>query len=148
MKTFGKFSFILAVLALGLGFSSSRAAAQSMTSGSFTLPVEAHWGGAVLPAGDYSFAVELRSAGPMVTVRHADGKCVGLFFSRSVTEIAESANQSLVLSASGDEMFVSSFQLGELGMALDYNLPKTVEASIAAKSSAHRTSAMLATATH
>jgi hypothetical protein len=148
MKTFGKFSFALALLAFGLSLSTSRAAAQSLVSGTFKLPVEAHWGRAVLPTGDYSFAVELHGSGPMVTVRQADGKCVGLFFSRSVTQIAESGTQNLVLTASGNDMYVSSFQLGAVGLELDYNLPKVVEAAMGANLPAHRTSAMLSGAAH
>ena len=144
MKTFGKFSFALALLALGLGISTSRAAAQSMATGTFTLPVEAHWGRAVLPAGDYSFAVDQQSARPIVTVRRADGKSMGLFLSRSVTQIAESGAQSLTLTRAGDEMFVSSLQLGVVGLELDYSSPKVLEAPIATKLPERQTSAMLA----
>jgi|SRR5271165_7306683 len=148
MKALGKFSFAVVLLALGLSFSTPRAVAQSLISGSFKLPVEAHWGLAVLPAGDYSFAVDMHGIGPMVTLRQADGKCVGLFFARSTTQIAESGTQSLVLTRSGEGMFVSSFHLGEIGLALDYNLPKSVEASMAAELPERRASAMLTAGGH
>jgi hypothetical protein len=144
MKTIGKFSFAVMLLAAGLGLSASSAAAQSIASGTFKLPVQAHWGMAVLPAGDYSFAVEIRGSGPMVSIRTAEGKCAGLFFSRSVTEVAESGSQSLTLTRLGDEAFVSSFHLGTIGMVLDYNVPK--EASMVAGLSAPPTSSPVITA--
>jgi hypothetical protein len=146
MKIFGKFSLALVMLALSLSVSTPRAEAQSMTAGTFKLPEETHWGPAILPAGDYSFEVELHGSGPMVAIRQADGKGVGLFFSRSVTQIAESGSQSLVLTRSGDEMFVTSFQLGMIGLALEYDMPKSAEVATAASTPAHRTSAMLAAA--
>jgi hypothetical protein len=100
MKTFGKSSFALVLLALGLSFSTLPAAAQSIVSGTFKLPMEAQWGRAVLPAGDYSFSVEQHSTGPIVAIRYADGKGVGLFLSRSVTQIEESGTSNLILTHS------------------------------------------------
>ena len=50
---------LLAVLAAGL--SASLASAQEY-QGKFTLPFEARWGSAVLPAGDYTFRVNAGEA--------------------------------------------------------------------------------------
>lgn len=147
MKNFGKLSFVFALLAVGLGVSTSRASAQSMAAGTFTLPVEAHWGQVALPAGDYTFAIEQRGTGPLVTVRQVGGKSVGMFLSQSVSQIAESRSDSLTLTRVGDEMFVSSFQLGLVGLSLQYTMPRTVELASAEKLPAQQ-SAMLAASTH
>jgi hypothetical protein len=146
MKTFGKFSFVLALMALGLSFSTLPAAAQSMVAGTFKLPMEAHWGPVVLPAGDYSFTVEQRSSSPIVAIRNANRKGVGMFLSRSVSQIAESENASLILTRSGEGVFVSSFQLGSIGLALEYGLPRSVESAMA--SPEHGAAVVVATAAH
>jgi hypothetical protein len=128
MKNIGKFSFAVLLLAVSLGFSAPQAAADSMLSGTFKLPMQAHWGTAVLPAGDYSYTVEMHGSGPVVAIRTADGKCSGLFFARSVSTVAESGVQSLTLTHVGTDTFVSSFQLGAIGLSLDYSMPKQVTA--------------------
>ena len=144
MKTIGKFSFAVMLLAVGLSLSTSRAAAQSLISGTFKLPMQAHWGMAVLPAGDYSFTVEIHGSGPMVAIRDAEGKCTGMFFPRSVTQVTESQTQTLLLTRVGETAFVSSFQLGAVGMNLDYGVPK--ESSTVAELPSQHTSAAMLTA--
>jgi len=56
---YAKYGFIVLTLALVIGFSAPRAAAQEQFTGNFTLTTEAYWGGTLLPPGDYSIAVSL-----------------------------------------------------------------------------------------
>ena len=54
--------------------------------GRFHLPSEAHWGQAVLPAGDYTFTVDLtKDATPLVVVRSADGKSAAFALATSTS---------------------------------------------------------------
>jgi len=45
------------VAALALGALATSGKAQNAYQGKFTLPFETHWGGATLPAGDYTFVL-------------------------------------------------------------------------------------------
>jgi hypothetical protein len=129
MKTIRKFAFVraLVLIAGALSLSTSYAAAQAVQRGTFNLPVEAHWGISVLPAGAYSFTVESMSSYPLVTVRSADGKAVGMFVARSVSPSTESGGQLLTLTRRGEEMYVSSLQLSDLQVVLEYSLPKAAQ---------------------
>lgn len=59
MKSTRNFTLLKLAMALPLaiGFNAGFANAQTVV-GKFTLPFEAHWGHATLPAGDYSFMLE------------------------------------------------------------------------------------------
>jgi hypothetical protein len=135
MKAIRRFLFaragILAFTALAL--STALAAAQSSLHGTFDLPMEAHWEKAVLPAGEYSYSVEILTATPLVTVRSADGKWAAMFLSRSLSQTPECNSQDLTLTSRDGEMFVSSFRLGEMGIALNYAVPKEAKTASGAR---------------
>ena len=67
---------VVALFTMALTGLASSASAQSYR-GKFTLPYETRWGGADLPAGDYSVAVEVIRGTPVLTV-------AGNGFSRSI----------------------------------------------------------------
>jgi hypothetical protein len=138
------------LMAASLSLSPTLASAQSALVGTFKLPMTAHWSQAVLPAGEYSFYVELLGAGPLVTVRSADRKWAAMFICRSTSPVEEgTTNHNLLLVRRGEEMFVSSFRLSELGLELEYNLPKVAATNTVASLSEHRgQSATLATSAH
>jgi hypothetical protein len=52
----------VSVAALALGALATSGKAQNAYQGKFTLPFEAHWGGATLPAGDYTFVLPSTSS--------------------------------------------------------------------------------------
>ncbi len=134
MKTIRRFSFVrvLLLMAAALSLSTSYAAAESSERGTFTLPTEAHWGITVLPAGTYSFTVESMGSYPTITVRSSDGKVSGMFVATAVLSMEESGKQLLTLTRRGDEMYVSSFQLSDEGVVLEYTLPKATESAAVA----------------
>jgi hypothetical protein len=121
MKLMGKFAFIRALVLLAgvVGLSSGLAAAQS---GSFTLPVEARWGKAVLPAGEYTYSLD-PTYQRIVTIRAVDGSAGIMAVASSISGTTPSKDQ-LVLTKSGDEMFVSSLSMKDYGMVLNYSIPK------------------------
>src|SRR6266566_3184627 len=56
-----KFLNHIALVALTLCLSAAIGKAQNAYDGKFTLPFETHWGGAVLPAGDYTISIPSES---------------------------------------------------------------------------------------
>jgi hypothetical protein len=131
MKAIRKFSpvgagwWIITALAL----STALAGAQSSLHGTFDLPMAVHWGKSILPAGEYSFTVEILATAPVVTVHSADSKWAAMFLPQALSQAPETPNPELLLTNRGGAMFVSSFRLGELGMALNYAVPKPTEAA-------------------
>jgi hypothetical protein len=152
MKAIRGFSFarLSALLLTAFGLSTAIASAQSAMQGTFTLPMETHWEKSVLPSGVYSFKVELQSFGPLVTVHSADNKLAVMFLARSLSETRTSNTQDLVLDDRNGEMFVSSFRLGSMGIALNYGVPKGVmeAASVAPPAEHPAQPAVVAASTH
>lgn len=66
---YAKYGFVVLTLALVMGFTTPRAAAQEQFTGNFTLTTEAYWGATLLPPGDYSIAVSLGKASSVHEVR-------------------------------------------------------------------------------
>jgi hypothetical protein len=121
MKRNGKLLFGLALMALSM--SASLAAAED-TAGKFTLSQPVHWGDALLPAGDYTCAVENRGPSRVVFVRGAEGKPSYLFAAFSTSETALSDQNHLTLAVRGDERFVQALALGTLGETVYFTVPK------------------------
>ena len=112
---------LLAVLAAGL--SASLASAQEY-EGKFTLPFEARWGLAVLPAGDYSFRVNASQMPYVVSVsqglRH-----VALIIADGGASKAEVAGSSALIAVrSAGSYRIRALQLEEVGVVLEYMPPK------------------------
>ena len=111
---------LLAVLAAAL--SASLASAQNY-EGKFTLPFEAHWGKAVLPAGDYTFRVNPSEPPCMVSVSH--GRQIVAFILTSATSKGEVAGSSALIAVrSAGSYSIRALQLAEPGMVLEYGPPK------------------------
>jgi hypothetical protein len=111
----------LGVAALALAALATSANAQSAYRGKFTLPFETHWGGAKLPAGDYSFVLPslgspytlyIRGAGVNVIVRAATTEDIG---------VPNHAQLNLVNIA--DVQNVQTFDVPELGLTFIYSTP-------------------------
>ena len=101
-----------------LGFTAAFANAQA-SQGKFKLPVEAHWGLAVLPPGDYTFTLDHATANGMIIVR-GQGKAaiIPATAGISLSKITEQSELVLVNRA-GRSMY-----LGHLGLTLQYRVPK------------------------
>ena len=122
MKMIPKFAWLRAVvrMAVALTLSASHAGAESSLQHRFKLSSEAHWGLAVLPAGEYSFTLDSVGSFPMVVVRSIDGKCAGMFQAQSITQAKDSEQSVLTLTREGGEMFVSSLAIGEMQVVVPY----------------------------
>ena len=103
---------------LAIGWCTGSANAQTAFQGKFTLPYEAHWGQAVLPAGEYTLSIGGTHLSEMVTIRKADGgRTVGFVLPRSLEESTEGSSE-LLIAAQGMEHVVYSFRVPQLGLIL------------------------------
>ena len=118
-------SFTLLKLAVGsllaICFNSGLASAQTLV-GNFSLPFEAHWGLATLPAGDYSFKVEGVGRGAIVRVFHGANTVVSLVNQGFDETPSHEISLTVVRSSTGN--FVRDFSLPEIGQVLHYALHK------------------------
>jgi hypothetical protein len=111
---------LLAVLAAGL--SASLASAQEY-EGKFTLPYEARWGKAVLPAGDYSFRVN-PSRDSCITLVGQGRRGVALILTSKTTRGEVAGSSALITVRSAGSYRIRALRLAEAGMVLEYMPPK------------------------
>jgi len=126
MKPNGKMLVVRAVLfaVCAVGLLSSLAGAETV-HGTFKLPVEARWGKMVLAPGEYEFAVDMESLSRMVTIRSRDSGWSGMVMSESLSDIGSAAGESLMLAKSEQGMYVQKLSLNEVGIAMNFAVPKT-----------------------
>ena len=106
--------------------------AQAAYQGKFTLPVEARWGGSVLPAGDYAFTLPSTAAPYAVYVR-GEGKAAIIIAAAAETKVVSERPQ-LNLVNTGDGYAVRTLEAPALGLTFVYAAP-------AARTEGHRSSA-------
>jgi hypothetical protein len=112
---------LLAVLAAGL--SASLASAEEY-EGKFTLPFEARWGKAVLPAGDYSFRIDTNNDSCIVSVSQG-GRGVAFIMPDGAASRGEVAGSSALIAVrSAGSYRIRAFRLAEAGVVLEYSPPK------------------------
>ena len=86
--------------------SGGTASAQSLR-GTFTLPYEVNWGGAVLSAGRYTISFD-SVRGP-ATVRTAAGVPRAMLFARSIGDARKDQPTALLITQHENQRFVSAF---------------------------------------
>ena len=125
-KTISSFLQVLAFVALAGILVPRVATAQQDESGRFTLPMEVHWGAAVLPAGDYSFSVDTLEASTRLYVLRESSPAGGYMFVAQARDTmpASSEKTHLVLQQKDGEVYVTELQLGSEGLVLRFAPPK------------------------
>jgi hypothetical protein len=111
----------LSVVALALGALATSGNAQNAYQGKFTLPVESHWGGATLPAGEYSFTLPSNSAPYRLYIQ---GQGLSAIIQANTAEqgvVSERPQLNLVDIA--DVHTVQTFEAPELGVTFTYWTP-------------------------
>ena len=131
-----KFTYLARRFALAVvlgGLSAGAAQAGTGYSAKFTLPYEVRWGGAVLPAGDYSLAMD-SIKGPL-NVIDASGRIRALV-SGLPDHPANGQPASLLVTHDGDERTVRSFNCPAWGLRFVYKPFTRVERDRMAKGEA------------
>ena len=110
----------LALVPLALCLLAGAGKAQNAYQGKFTLPFEARWQNAVLPAGDYTISMPSATAPYTMFVRGA-GKSV-IILGVSGNERVVSEKSELTLVKLGDSYVVRSLDAGQIGLDIDYSI--------------------------
>ncbi len=118
-----KFLNQLALVALALCFSAGLGKAQDAYKGTFTLPFEAHWAGAVLPAGDYTISMPSTNSPYLLYVR-GEGKSVIVLANGAAEKHLSDESKLIVVDAGGTET-IAGLEAGQIGLVLDYSVPKS-----------------------
>ena len=114
------------------------ASAQEASRGHFTLTHEVHWQHAIVPAGDYKFALKSRGASSLITMQKVSGAATGfILFANETSQADSSSNLSqLVLVSRNGRSFVSAMELPEFGQTLRFTVPSESPEPHAAQTSA------------
>src|SRR6266513_2137123 len=111
----------LGVAALALGALATSGNAQNAYQGKFTLAVETHWGGATLPAGDYTFALPSNSA-PYRLYIQGQGVSAIIQSATADQEVVSERPQLNVVDIA-DVHTVQTFEAPDLGVTFTYWTP-------------------------
>lgn len=135
-KLISSFLRFLTFLALAVALAPRAATAQVTETGGFTLPFEAHWGTAVLPAGAYRFSVGDFSPSNMVHVFKEGGPSAGyLILPHGWDRMAATSERSqLVFERKDGDVYVKELLLGSEGLTLYYGAPKLKKKDALARS--------------
>ena len=106
------------VAALALGALATSGNAQNAYQGKFTLPFETHWGGATLPAGEYTFALPTNSAPYRLYIRGEAANAIIMAVTTGKKAVSDQAQLNLV--EVGDVQTVQTFDAPELGVTFIY----------------------------
>jgi hypothetical protein len=121
MKSNGNFSLTLALgslLTICFNAGLANAQIQKNASGKFTMPFEARWGLATLPAGDYTFTLEGTGIGATVRV-YRGPECVAMIQNASYDR-ASSGPAALTMIHNRDGNAVSDLRLPGIGQVFHY----------------------------
>jgi hypothetical protein len=110
------------VAALALGALATSGKAQNAYQGKFTLPFETHWGGATLPAGDYTFV--LQSTGSPYRLYIQGQEVSAIIQATTADQGVVSERPQLNLVNITDVHTVQTFEAPELGVTFTYWTPK------------------------
>ena len=152
-----KFITKLGVAALALGAMATSGKAQNALQGKFTLPFETRWGGATLPAGDYTFALPSTVSPQRIYIWGAAANAIVMSGVSDYKVVSSQAQFNLV--EIGGVETVTTFEVPELGLTFTYASPKqkhmskearqkTPQTAPGSQSSENRTSIEVRTASH
>ncbi len=105
-------------------FTANLASARGAYNGRFTLSVEARWGQMVLPPGDYSFTLDHATNMGIVTIWRGT-KAVDMILNQGSYDNQTFDRSELILVRSGGNYTIRALRLAELGLTLQFSVPKT-----------------------
>jgi hypothetical protein len=113
----------IALVALALCATAVMGKSQDSYQGTFTLPFEAHWAGATLPAGEYTISIPTVTTSYLLYVR-GQGKSAIIMAAASNTKAVSDHSHLTVVNTGGREA-ITSLEAGQLGMTFDYAVFKS-----------------------
>ncbi|SRR6266566_3372298 len=131
MKALRNGMLTIAALALA-GIFAGTANAQHKATGSFTLPFEAKWGNAVLPAGDYTFSVRTTSEAAYLVSFAPKGRSGETIISMRDLDARIGEKNMLVAVRTGGRYRIMSLHLPVANLVVSFAVPKEERTLIAA----------------
>ena len=126
MKLNKHFIATLALGAIALSMTASRAAADQIYKGSFTLPVEAYWGSTLLQPGEYTITMDSDTARASLIYLRGEGLHITLLAGPVTPHASE--RSLLRLEDDNGAYVVRQLQAGSLGKIFGFGIPKVVRA--------------------
>lgn len=129
MRTIQRLTILagLPLLVLALGATGAKAQGRSGTEfvGTFTLPIEAQWGGTIMPAGEYSlyYRQPLTRASFMVEVIGKKKGSPHVFILPQGVSDASATRTELVCVRQGSSLIVRALEMPEIGTVALFALP-------------------------
>jgi hypothetical protein len=123
MKSLVRIFAAAAIAAIAICASATPAAAQNAFQGSFTLPSDVRWQGAMLPAGDYTFTMKSAAVPAQIIVKGSNGNAAFVVTVATNTRVTGQGS-CLVIEDRGGNGFVSELYLADIGLHLRYGVPK------------------------
>jgi len=107
------------------GVLSETSHAQTIAKGQFKLEHEVHWQNALVPPGDYSFYVRRSGGAEFLMLERAGAGATGFFLMVPASRPASAPDiDQVVIVFRGDRRFVSSMELSQYGIGLDFSVPQ------------------------
>ena len=117
----------IALMALVLCATAVLGKSQDAYQGKFTLPFEAHWAGATLPAGEYTISMPDAEISPYWLYVRGQGQVAIIMATATDTKAVSKQSQLAVVNTGGREA-ITSLEAGQLGMTFDYAVSKSKSA--------------------
>ena len=118
----------LALLALAVTGARAQAISSTHFAGTFTLPLETHWGAVTLPAGDYTlrYGTAFSSTRLVTIAGKADGRTLGMILAGSRNDASGKENV-LNCVREGNKLYVRALQMPLIGESIHFKIPHGVE---------------------
>jgi hypothetical protein len=123
MKPNGKYlvAFVCTLCAVAMFSAVSDA---ETVSGKFKLPTKTHWGMIVLAPGDYEFSFDSDASSRIVRVQSTDSEWSAMVMAKALSDAMAKHCSGLELENSEVGPYVKRLYMGDLGLALDFSVPK------------------------
>lgn len=132
MTSFRKFAFAALLAVTTFNFAPSLLSAQEPASGKFTLTHEVRWSNATIPAGSYKFTYNPDAVSPVLLLNKLSGSPAAyMILVHGTDELSSASINRLTLKMTADVSYVSSMELPEFGMTLNFPVPRSVEKTVA-----------------
>lgn len=132
MISIRKFAFAALLAVTALNIAPSLASAQEPASGKFTLTHEVRWSNATIPAGSYKFNFNPDAISPVLLLNKLSGRpATYMILVHGTDELTSASINRLTLKMTADGSYVSSMELPEFGMMLNFPVPRSIEKTVA-----------------
>ena len=121
MKPNGKYFVVFTLCAVAVFSAVGKA---ETVSGRFKLPTQTRWGMVVLRPGDYEFRFDSDTSSRIVLVQSTDSGWSAMVMAKALSDGIAKHGSGLELAKSEAGPYVKTLYMSDLGVALDFSVPK------------------------